>query len=109
MRGSFSNDLWDRWMKDEPQFSETIKFGKLLSQSWWANQGRSNLKNKDFNFTGWYMNMKNRFGWRDKTESTNVNTNTNTNIDYNLSDLSDEELKQLNAITSKARNKGGDK
>lgn len=67
-RGSFSNDLWERWMKDELEFSETIKTGKMLAEAWWHKEGRSNLKIKDFNYTGWYMQMKNRYGWKDKSE-----------------------------------------
>lgn len=43
-----SNDLHTRWMKDEPEYSETIKRGEELSKAWWHKKGRINLENKDF-------------------------------------------------------------
>jgi len=39
-RKSFSNNLWDRWMKEEQEFWETIKIGRQLSAAWWSRNGR---------------------------------------------------------------------
>ena len=69
-RGSFSKDLWGRWMKEEEEFSDTIKLGRMYSEAWWTSTGRTNLRQRDFSYVGWYMNMKNRFGWKDRADIT---------------------------------------
>lgn len=63
-----SIDLWYRFIKEEPEFTETIKRCSAVCEVWWQKQGRLSLRDKEFSPTLWYMNMKNRFGWADKKE-----------------------------------------
>ena len=63
-----SEDTFYRWKRENEEFSESVARGKLLSQAWWEKTGRVNLENTKFNYRGWYMNMKNRFQWTDKTD-----------------------------------------
>lgn len=65
-----SNSLHNRWMEDEEEYSTTIKGGIQMAEAWWLKQGRINLKNKEFSPVLWYMNMKNRFGWKDRQDVT---------------------------------------
>lgn len=64
-----STDLWNRFKKEITEFSETIKRGQDLCEAWWLKNGREGIRDKQFNAVLWYMNMKNRFGWKDKTET----------------------------------------
>ena len=63
-----SNDLWDRLLRDEQKFSETIAQGRQMAEAWWVRTGRTELKNKDFSYQGFRINMANRFDWREKTQ-----------------------------------------
>jgi len=66
-RETFSNDLWDRWLQEEPEFSETIKKGRKLSEQWWNDIGIQGTVGKlPINPTMWIFNMKNRFRWTDR-------------------------------------------
>ena len=56
------------WCETHKEFLDSKKKGEDFSKGWWMKNGRINLENKEFNYTGWYMQMKNRFGWADKQE-----------------------------------------
>lgn len=52
-------------------FSDSYKRGREYSEAWWTKLGRAGAAGKvDIQPTTWIFNMKNRHGWKDKTEST---------------------------------------
>jgi len=66
---TISNDLWYRWLDEEPEFSETIKEGRDLSEAWWHAAGRGlTVGAMRGNAAVWIMNMKNRFGFLDTVQ-----------------------------------------
>lgn len=59
---------FNKLYRQDDAFHEIVDDGRGLSMAWWYKQGRENLHNKSFNYTGWFQNMKNRYGWADKAE-----------------------------------------
>jgi len=57
------------WCESNKEFLDSKKKGVDFSLGWWMKEGRIRLRDKDFNYTGWYMNMKNRFGWADNQKT----------------------------------------
>ena len=70
-------------------FSYTVKKGIEQSEAWWQRKGRKGLNDPSLSYTGWYMNMKNRFGWSDKQETRDA-TNTGFTKESVLDELDNE-------------------
>jgi len=67
-----TKSLWQSLYND-PQssaFRQIVDIGRMLAKGWWLHEGRKALRDKAFNASLWHMNMKNRYGWSDKTEVT---------------------------------------
>tara|TARA_R110000787_G_C13060968_1_gene407761 strand:+ start:17 stop:400 length:384 start_codon:yes stop_codon:yes gene_type:complete len=65
--------LYD-WEKVNPEFIDAKKIGLGKAQLYWEKVGNAGMymggKDNPFNSTIWIFNMKNRFNWRDKQETT---------------------------------------
>ena len=95
-----AKETFYNWCKVHPEFMDSKKKGEALSEGWWMKMGRSNLKDKEFNYTGWYMNMKNRFGWADRQQVDNNITGGGITIEVKDSGLADE-IKRVSDRTDK--------
>jgi len=51
------------WRKLYPEFDYAVTIGEQLSLRYWAELGRLNLDNRNFNHVLWMMNMTNRWKW----------------------------------------------
>ena len=88
------------WCERYEVFSDAIKKGEQLSQAWWENIGRKYLVEHHMgdrlNTALWFINMKNRFSWRDtidvnqKTKVVVKHVKENAKKKYDK--LSDEEI-----------------
>lgn len=65
-----SRAYFDSQYSSDPVWKELIDLGRQASTAWWYRWGRKNLLNKSANTALWNFNMKNRFGWAEKSEST---------------------------------------
>lgn len=68
-------------IEDNPVFAKLVEFGRTLALAWWESQARKNLTNKQFNTPLWVFNMKNKYGWAERTEVKSEVENTTINID----------------------------
>lgn len=65
-----SKDAFNKWREKYPEFNAAVKDGLARSEAWWIKLGRlggSGLVK--IQPATWVFNMKNRFDWRDKTET----------------------------------------
>lgn len=62
---------FQNYYQTDAKFREVVDIGRVMSQAYWLEAGRKNLGNSKFNNGLWSFNMKNRFGWADKTENVN--------------------------------------
>ena len=78
---------WTTLLEDSEEFCITIKKAHDLCRVWWERHGRKMTTGEaEGNATVWIFNMKNRFGWADKTQTEHTGANG-------------EELKQNTPIT----------
>lgn len=82
-------------LTDNPTFAKLVEFGRTLQAAYWEGLARKNITNKQFNTALYNFYMKNKFGWADKIETSNVNENTNLNEDEMRADIM-RRLKKLN-------------
>ena len=59
-----------QWIKKHDEFAREVERGRELSEAWWRRLGRAGAAGvQNVNSALWFGNMKNRFGFRDRSDS----------------------------------------
>lgn len=85
----------------DSDFSELVTLGRIWAQAWWERMGRTNLTTPKFNTALWGLQMKNRFGWSEKSEESRVNIDMTNKDDATLQ----REIEDLKKQYEKTRGK----
>lgn len=66
---SVCRDTIYRWVHGYPEFSDAKKKGEAKCLKFWESKGIEGLSmGKDFNVALYQLNMRNRFGWLDRSK-----------------------------------------
>lgn len=59
---------WEEWLTAYPDFADTVALGNARAKAWWERNARQYVTQPQAKFNGglWYMNMKNRYGYKDE-------------------------------------------
>ncbi len=95
--------LFEKLCDRELEFRQTVKKAEILCKGWWIEQSRKSLRRQHYQSALWFMNMKNRFGWKDKTDI--EHSLADSTIDKFATLSSQELLVKANAIIGKSTGK----
>ena len=66
-----SKDTIYQWVKDYPEFSDSLTRARTKAQAYWEDAGQNGMTSKEFNASIWSRSMAARFpeDWREKSET----------------------------------------
>ncbi len=89
--------LFNKLITSDDYFMRIIQYGRLCRKAWFLRWARLNLNEKGANYSGWFTQMKNLFGWSDKQQQIisdgELENMSNDEIERRFSDLKEEILK----------------
>lgn len=101
---NFSMQRFNELYEENPGFQRVVDIGRTKSDAWWNAVARRNLVTKGFQGSTWAFVMKNRFGWRDRIENTEITTADATSTDELKKELATT-LKRIETLSPAAARK----